>query len=110
MGASACTRCGECQSDLAEAPSLHCAPEPHRFVTKYDQNTGKPYLLCSRCTRRAAELAADGEIDPALTGCSCSFCEKPAVRATSMGIRMCEDHYEPPEASPVSRPAPKEGA
>src|SRR5580700_10927309 len=56
MGVPACSRCPKCGSDLAPGPNVHSEPEPHEFVTKYDQNTGAPYQRCKRCFRTQAEL------------------------------------------------------
>ncbi len=55
MGVSRCSRCDKCGSDFAQGPSEHVEPEPHEYVTKYDQNTGKPYEMCRRCMERKPE-------------------------------------------------------
>lgn len=34
----------------------HTLPLPHTFITKYDEDTGKPYELCGICLRTKAEL------------------------------------------------------
>lgn len=61
MGVSACSRCGQCGSDFARGPESHEDPEPHDYVTQYDQNTGAPYERCRRCGERKSALEARNE-------------------------------------------------
>jgi hypothetical protein len=50
MGAPAtCDVCSECGSDLALSPSLHRTPTQHKWITKYNENTGEPYEICENC-------------------------------------------------------------
>ncbi len=56
MGVPRCTRCKKCGSDLAQGPDGHREPEPHRYVTKYNQNTGAPFEICDRCFERRDKL------------------------------------------------------
>lgn len=63
MGVAACTRCGKCGSNLAQGPKLHADPEPHEWVTKYDQNTGAPYERCSKCHETFKQLALSNRAD-----------------------------------------------
>jgi hypothetical protein len=63
-----CYRCGDCGSDLAGAPDQHQEPIPHDFVTRYDQNTGKPFRVCRRCMYREDQLTvAEGGTAEAAT-------------------------------------------
>ena len=55
MGVPQCVRCSACGSDFAQGPDQHSDPEPHDYVTKYDQNTGDPYQVCRRCFARQDE-------------------------------------------------------
>jgi hypothetical protein len=56
MGVPACTKCRYCGSDLAQGPTTHGEPAPHKYVTKYDENTGKPYEICRSCMQTRADL------------------------------------------------------
>jgi hypothetical protein len=46
-----CTKCDKCGSDLFGGE-----PKPHYYVTKYDENSGKPYELCNQCYQRRDRL------------------------------------------------------
>ena len=63
MGVPACARCGKCGSDLAQGPSEHVAPSPHRFVARYKQTTGEAYEVCLGCVQTRAALRARNEDD-----------------------------------------------
>ena len=49
MGASPCQGCEECKTTYAEHPDYHKELQPHKWETKYNTNTGKPYKICSVC-------------------------------------------------------------
>lgn len=49
IGPFRCQGCEECGTQAGRDEP----PEPHQFVTKYDQNTGKPYQLCRICMHRS---------------------------------------------------------
>ena len=51
-----CEACDKCGSTLAMSPESHVEPVSHEWITKYDQNTGKPFEICGRCMRRKKEL------------------------------------------------------
>jgi len=53
MPPAKCDGCPDCNTTLEIHPDYHKTPEPHDWVTKYDENTGKPYRICQRCYRRA---------------------------------------------------------
>lgn len=55
MGVAGCVSCGKCGSNLAQGPNGHYEVAAHKYVTKYDQNTGKPYERCSACMRTREE-------------------------------------------------------
>jgi hypothetical protein len=59
MGVPRCDRCPKCGSDLAQSPSHHSDPEPHKWVTKYDRDTGAPYEVCTSCHRSRSDLEAE---------------------------------------------------
>ena len=50
-GPKACRRCDTCGMTLAQHPDGHRTPNPHTWVTQYDQNTGEPYEVCRICTK-----------------------------------------------------------
>ncbi len=53
-GPPACLGCEKCGTQCG----LDSPPEPHRWVTRYNQNTGKPYEMCMDCmTKRPAEAS-----------------------------------------------------
>ena len=56
IGPSPCTGCPSCGTTLDQSPMDHTLPLPHTFITKYDEDTGKPYELCGICLRTKAEL------------------------------------------------------
>jgi hypothetical protein len=49
MSPQDCQVCKVCGSTYAQHPDYHAEPQPHTWVTKYDQNTGKPYKWCNKC-------------------------------------------------------------
>lgn len=49
MGTYDCEGCSECQTTLAAHPNNHRPLQPHKMVTSYNQNTGKPYKRCANC-------------------------------------------------------------
>lgn len=57
-----CTRCSKCGSDLAGHPDHHREPIPHRFITKYNENTGEPYEICNRCWQKKSYLEKYNEL------------------------------------------------
>lgn len=56
MGVPRCIACHECGSDLAQASTEHAEPAPHRWETRYDAETGKPYESCRGCLARRPVL------------------------------------------------------
>ena len=59
MPFSSCTGCPKCNTTLEISPSFHSIPAPHKFIVKFDQNTGIPYEICSNCVRTRTELEKD---------------------------------------------------
>lgn len=49
MGITDCETCDKCGSTFAGHPDGHAEPIPHDWQTKYDSDTGQPYLVCGRC-------------------------------------------------------------
>jgi hypothetical protein len=49
QGMQPCEGCEECNTTYASHPKYHDPLQPHIWITRYNQNTGKPYKLCSRC-------------------------------------------------------------
>ncbi len=49
MGTHPCQGCEKCGTTYATHPADHQPLEPHQWVTKYHQSTGKPYKACGRC-------------------------------------------------------------
>jgi hypothetical protein len=78
MGVSPCSRCDKCGSDFAQGPNEHEEPALHEYVTKYDQNTGKPYEICRRCMEhkpvpcRACGAPLNFENRVMADGCPCN--------------------------------------
>jgi len=52
MSPARCIGCGKCGTTLELAPSLHRAPDPHEWVKRFDEETGKPCEICDWCSRR----------------------------------------------------------
>ena len=51
-----CDGCEERGTTLADNPEGHKPIAPHSWETKYDENTGAPYLRCKKCfTRKESE-------------------------------------------------------
>jgi hypothetical protein len=44
-----CDVCPKCGSTLAINPDSHATPEPHQWITRYDERTGEPYEMCTKC-------------------------------------------------------------
>jgi len=49
MGPRKCQGCSECGTTLNQGPEYHKTPEPHEWVTRYSEITGKPYEVCINC-------------------------------------------------------------
>src|SRR5580704_17943202 len=64
MGVPSCVTCKKCGSDLAQSPDGHSDPEPHSYKTKYNENTGEPYEICSYCMNKRSEIEAESKPDP----------------------------------------------
>lgn len=57
-----CQGCSECNTTYAQYPDDHKPLEPHDYsVTMYDQNTGKPFKLCSKCNQAEPESRAESK-------------------------------------------------
>lgn len=52
MSPSACHGCEHCGTTLALSPDMHRTPEPHVWIKKYNEDTGNPYEICSRCHQK----------------------------------------------------------
>lgn len=45
-----CMGCDECKTTFSQSPERHRELKPHDFSKiLYNQNTGKPYKMCSKC-------------------------------------------------------------
>ena len=51
MGVRDCQGCSECGTTLAQHPDYHKDTAPHEWVKRYNQNTGKPYMVCENCMK-----------------------------------------------------------
>lgn len=49
VGPKRCRGCSYCGTTLTQYPDDHKTPEPHEFVTKYNEDTGEPYEICRQC-------------------------------------------------------------
>lgn len=56
MSPAPCQSCEICHTTFAQHPDYHKEPEPHKWVTKYNQNDGKPYEICQVCATRKEQL------------------------------------------------------
>jgi len=60
MDPADCTVCPECGTTLLKTlDGEFVPPGEHDLVTKYDQNTGKPYKLCRKCMKTFKNKGAD---------------------------------------------------
>jgi len=50
-----CEGCTKCNTTYADHPDHHLPLEPHDWITKYNQNTGKPYKVYNKCCHRDKE-------------------------------------------------------
>lgn len=58
-----CEGCDECQTTYAQSPNGHKPLQPHKFdKILYNQNTGKPYKLCSDCYKTDDESYQNAKI------------------------------------------------
>ena len=58
-------KCGKCEAWGEIQPCWGCSEcntnfygeqlKPHDYVTRYNENTGKPYLICKVCMHRDTE-------------------------------------------------------
>ena len=62
MGFPLCTGCPKCQTRLACNHNGHVYPDPHEFVTRYNEKTGEPYKMCKNCLEKKLQLEKDGEL------------------------------------------------
>lgn len=61
MGVPRCESCPKCGSDLAQGPSEHRDPEPHRWVPQFDPNTGaRKADVCTACMSKRKD---GGQVD-----------------------------------------------
>lgn len=58
-----CQGCSECNTTLELHPDHHRTPDPHEFVTRYDETTGEPYQICKRCWAKPKEPPAPDNAD-----------------------------------------------
>lgn len=56
MPPNECQVCLKCNSSYAQHPDNHTEPTPHEWITKYNENTGKPYEICNLCWTRKENL------------------------------------------------------
>ncbi len=47
-----CQGCDKCNTTLTQHPDYHEEPKPHDWMTRYNETTGIPYEICSRCYER----------------------------------------------------------
>lgn len=50
-----CDGCPTCNTTLAPHPDYHKEPDPHEFVTRYDEQTGEPYKVCINCSKEVRD-------------------------------------------------------
>jgi hypothetical protein len=50
-GVRDCEGCEECNTTYSGGPNGHSELKPHTWKIMYNQNTGKPYKICSVCGR-----------------------------------------------------------
>lgn len=58
MGVFNCEVCDKCGTTHAGHPDHHAEPEPHTWITRYNQRTGEPYEICDRCLKRKKDIKA----------------------------------------------------
>lgn len=61
-GGPNCHGCEKCQTTFAEHPDYHQPLEPHTWITRYNEITGKPYKICERCSERDEESYNESKI------------------------------------------------
>lgn len=44
-----CMGCEECKTTYAQHSDHHKPLQPHQWITKYNETTGKPYKICNKC-------------------------------------------------------------
>lgn len=53
MGFADCEVCEKCGSTPATHPDGHADPEPHDFVLRYNEETGKAsHYICTKCYKK----------------------------------------------------------
>jgi hypothetical protein len=56
MGVPSCSKCDKCKTGLSPLGiNFYHKPKNHKWIKKYNSNTGKPYYECSRCLERKGE-------------------------------------------------------
>ena len=50
-----CQGCEICQTTYAGHPDGHRPLQSHTWITRYNENTGKPYKMCEKCYKRDEE-------------------------------------------------------
>ena len=45
-----CEGCNQCNTTYAQHPDHHKIREPHEWKIRYNENTGKPYQMCNKCS------------------------------------------------------------
>lgn len=48
-GVHDCQGCDECGTTYSSHPDYHKELQPHKWMTMYNENTGKPYNICELC-------------------------------------------------------------
>lgn len=58
-----CSGCPKCNTTLEVSPILHQIPAPHKYIIKYDQNTGEPYEICANCLQTKKEVERELDVE-----------------------------------------------
>lgn len=89
FGPTPCSVCPWCGTSPSGSPNHEIKPAPHRYVTKYDQDTGKPYEICLDCMGKKERL----EKDDKRGRFACAVCHKP-MEGEADAPRFCCDACE----------------
>lgn len=57
-----CQGCEECGTTYSDHPDFHKPLQPHEWGEKFNQNTGKPYKVCTRCHKTDYESFRESKI------------------------------------------------
>lgn len=58
IGVPNCSKCPECGSSYMKDPitGKYLPVLPHDWVKRYDESSGEPYQICSKCMERRNEV------------------------------------------------------